>query len=188
MLLGLKGFCSLSLVFGLHIVAGANEISVFEVQKNIPLTPEETVHKDYYVTGGSQQGVQKGMVITVIRNLPVHDTLKNKSQGMLTNPVARIQIIHVESEFSVGRLYGTIARDGLPVLEFDGIMVGDLLDMGSALVPGKKAKREEREEREEPKKEEAKHEEPAIELKAELKAEVKPSGLPVATAIGKPSL
>ena len=180
----LKGFFSLSLTFTLFLLLGplalANEVSVFEVQKNIPLTPEEIVYKDYYVTGGAQQGLQKGMIITVVRNLPVHDTLKNKSQGLLTNPVARIQIIHVENNFSVGRLYAAIDREGLPVLEFEGIMVGDILDMGSALVPGKKAKHVEREE--------APAAEQKVELKAELKADIKPSGLPVATTVGKPNL
>ncbi|MDZ4660900.1 MAG: hypothetical protein SGJ18_04700 [Pseudomonadota bacterium] len=184
MSLYLKGFFSLSLVIVLQLPAGtsagASEVSVFEVQKNIPLTSEDIVYKDYYVTGGSQQGLQKGMVITVVRNLPVHDTLKNKSQGLLTNPVARIQIIHVENEFSVGRLYSSIDRVGLPILEFEGIMVGDFLDMGSALVPGKKAKREEPQE--DPKVDQK------IELKAELREEAKPSGLPVATTVGKPSL
>lgn len=176
----INGFITVILSVVLQNFATATEVSVFEVQKSIPLTPEEVVYKDYYVTGGSQQGLQKGMVITVVRNIPVHDTLKNKSQGLLINPVARIQIIHVESEFSVGRLFGTIDREGLPVLEFEGIMVGDLLDMATAVLPGKKAKREEPQEES---KAEAK-----IELKAELKEVVKPSGLPVATAVGKPSL
>lgn len=165
----------------------ANDVTVFEVQKNIPLTSDEIALKDYYVSGGSQQGVQKGMVITVVRKVPIHDNLKNKSQGFLTNPIARLQVIHVENEFSIGRLYAGIDRDNLPVLDFEGIMVGDILDMGTALIPSKKAKRDDKDE----KREEAKKEDVKVETK-ELKAEVKgessqSSSLPSAGPIGKPS-
>lgn len=122
---------TLGIVLSLNL--SANDIVVFEVQKTIPLTNDEIVYKDYYLSGGAGQGVRKGMIVSVLRKTPIHDNLKNKSQGFLMNPIGRLQVIHVEQEFSVGRLFSLNDRELLPVSEIEGIMIGDAVDMASAL-------------------------------------------------------
>jgi hypothetical protein len=112
--------------------SGANDIMIFEVNKNIPMNNEEIVYKDYYLNGGATDGVKKGMVLSVYRKSPIHDNLKNKSQGFLRNPMGRLQVILVEQEFAVARLFSVQERDTTPITDFDAIMVGDLVDLATA--------------------------------------------------------
>lgn len=107
----------------------ANDITIFEVQKNIPLNNDEIVYKDYYINGGATQGVKKGMVLAVFRKSPIHDNLKNKSQGFLMNPMGRLQVVHVEQEFSIARLFAVQDRDVAPITDVEGVMVGDFVDI-----------------------------------------------------------
>ncbi len=112
--------------------ASASDIMIFEVHKNIPLNNDEIVYKDFYINGGATEGIKKGMVLTVHRKSPIHDNLKNKSQGFLLNAMGRIQIIHVEQEFSIARLFSVQERDNAPIADLDGVMVGDFVDLATA--------------------------------------------------------
>ncbi|OQW50353.1 MAG: hypothetical protein A4S09_00735 [Proteobacteria bacterium SG_bin7] len=121
-----------SYVFMASLRAGANDIMIFDVHKNIPLNNDEIVYKDYYINGGATDGIKKGMVLTVQRKSPIHDNLKNKSQGFLLNPMGRVQVIHVEQEFSIARLFSVQERDNTPITDLDSVMVGDLVDLATA--------------------------------------------------------
>ncbi len=176
------------------------DIMVFDVNKNIPMSNDEIVYKDYYLNGGATEGIKKGMILSVFRKSPIHDNLKNKSQGFLLNPMGRLQVIHVEQEFSIARLFAVQDRDNSPLTEFDGIMVGDLVDLKDAHElkenierPSKKVSK--RDEKVEEQKDSASlidkpKATPAPAPQAAPQAVVAPPaiGLPKAPAVDKPSL
>ena len=86
------------------------ELTVFDVRKPIALSDKEIIQKDYYINAGSEAGLQKGMIITVIRKVPLYDTYQSRSAGDLTVPVAKVRIIQVQQGNSVARFASEIAE------------------------------------------------------------------------------
>ncbi len=117
------------------------ELTIFDVRKNLPMSDTEKVYRDFYINGGTESGVAVGMVITVQRRLPLYDTYQNRSAGDLDLKVAKIKVIHVQKGLSVARLHSEYNRDNAPLLEDNFIMVGDRLDLATAVQdkPDKKA-------------------------------------------------
>ncbi len=137
----------LALAFSLAAApaARADAVTIFDARKSLPLDPSEPVHHDYYVSAGPEAGLKKGMYVSVVRKTPVHDPIGNKAQGTLSVEVAKVQIIHVERDLSVARLAAEFGAEDRPVLEFEAIMIGDVLDLATASMdapkerkPGKK--------------------------------------------------
>lgn len=115
------------------------ELTIFDVRKNLALSDSEKVFRDFYVNGGTEAGITRGMIITVQRRLPLYDTYQNRSAGDLDLKVAKIKIIHVQKGLSVARLHSEFDRSTSPLLEDNFIMVGDRLDLATA-VPDKSEK------------------------------------------------
>lgn len=104
---------------------------IFDVRRSLPLEPDEPVYRDFYINAGVEAGFKKGMYITVVRLIPVHDPLQNKQQGELQVGVARLQFIEVTRNLSVARLHSEFTNDERPALEFEGVMIGDRVDPAS---------------------------------------------------------
>ncbi len=124
-------------------MSSATDFMIFEVRKSLPMENNEVAYKDYYINSGNESGLKKGMYIGVVRNSAIQDPAKNSTQGTLKIPIAKMQIIQVEKKLSVGRLYNQTSNDERATVEFEGVMVGDVLDMESASMeaPITKAKR-----------------------------------------------
>jgi len=110
----------------------ADDLTIFDVRKNLPMSDNEKVFRDFYVNGGSEAGLSVGMVITVGRRMPLYDNYQNRSAGDLQLKVAKIKIIHVQKGIAVARLFSEFTRENAPLLEDNFIMVGDRLDMNTA--------------------------------------------------------
>ncbi len=115
------------------------ELTIFDVRKNLPMSDSEKVFRDFYVNGGTESGVTRGMIITVQRRMPLYDNYQNRSAGDLDLKVAKIKIIHVQKGLSVARIHTEYDRATTPLLEDNFIMVGDRLDLATA-VPDKSDK------------------------------------------------
>jgi hypothetical protein len=113
-------------------VTYAGELTVFDVRKPITLSDKEVVQKDFYIDSGSEAGLQKGMIVTVVRKVPLYDTYQSRSAGDLKVEVAKVRIIHVQQGLSVARFVASVPRADIPILEDDFIMIGDRLDMSTA--------------------------------------------------------
>lgn len=109
------------------------ELTIFDVRKNLAMSDTDKVYRDFYVNGGSESGIAVGMIVTVQRRMPLYDTYQNRSAGDLDLKVAKIKIIHVQKGLSVARLYSEYSRDNSPLLEDNFIMVGDRLDLATAI-------------------------------------------------------
>lgn len=109
----------------------SNAPLIFDVRRSLPLEPDEPVYRDFYINAGVEAGFKKGMYITVVRLIPVHDPLQNKQQGELQVGVAKLQFIEVTRNLSVARLTSEFTNDERPALEFEGVMIGDRVDPAS---------------------------------------------------------
>ncbi|MGE4133434.1 MAG: hypothetical protein AB7F86_17465 [Bdellovibrionales bacterium] len=121
-------------VIGLIPRMALAELTIFDVRKNLPLSDDEKTFKDYYINGGTEAGIANGMLITVQRRLPLYDTYSNRSAGDLNLKVAKIKIIHTQKGLSVARLQSEFSRETAPLLEDNFIMVGDRLDLATAVM------------------------------------------------------
>jgi hypothetical protein len=128
----LMKFLSVLLALTVAAPAFADEITIFDVRKNLAMSDTEKVYRDFYINGGSEAGLSAGMIVTVERRMPLYDNYQNRSAGDLQLKVAKIKIIHVQKGISVARLHSEFTRENAPLLEDNFIMVGDRLDMNSA--------------------------------------------------------
>ncbi|CAN5550065.1 hypothetical protein BH10BDE1_BH10BDE1_32270 [soil metagenome] len=127
-------------------VAGDTTPTIFDVRKSLPMEPTEPSFHDFYINAGAEAGFKKGQYLPVQRAIPVHDPVQNKQQALLTVPVGKILVIHVEHGMSVARLVTELTDEERPTLEYESIMIGDRIDMKGITMEapkdiGKKRKR-----------------------------------------------
>ncbi|MCH2534317.1 MAG: hypothetical protein MK008_07755 [Bdellovibrionales bacterium] len=112
--------------------AWAQQITVFDVKKNLKLTKDEKTYRDYYINAGEEEGLRAGMIVTVERRQSTYDHHQNMSPGELRVAVGKLKIIHVQKGLSVGRLHSRFSADNRPMLDYNYIMIGDSLNLSSA--------------------------------------------------------
>jgi hypothetical protein len=117
--------------------ATANDITIVDVRRNIPLSDEEPVYKDFYINGGSDDGLKKNLVVTVIRATNIRDASGAQSFGEILIPVGQVRILATYPKVSVAREYKSLSRDENPMLEQTGIMNGDKIDLKNSFVDTK---------------------------------------------------
>lgn len=130
----------ISSIIEVHVQAADREAVVIEVRKNVSLAKSEKVYKNYFINGGENLGLKKGIRVDVLRRLPLHDPLKNISVGDLRVKVAEMEIIHSEGSLSVAKLISQETNETRPLLDYDAVMIGDRLDLTSLREPKKQEK------------------------------------------------
>lgn len=105
------------------------EAVVIEVIKKVKLHQTERVYSDYFIRGGTKLGLSQGILVSVVRRVPVHDPFENSSVGDFKIKVADIEIIQVDEDKSIGRLIEIDRREARPMLAYDAVMIGDRLDL-----------------------------------------------------------
>ena len=133
----LLGFLVLAALFSFE--AFAADINVVEVHRNIPLSDEAPVYKDFYLNAGTDSGLKKNLVITAIRKLTIKDATGTQSYGDMEVPVGQLKIIAVNGRVAIAREYKLTSRDNEPMLEQTGIMIGDRLQLDGSFIDNKKA-------------------------------------------------
>jgi hypothetical protein len=104
---------------------------IFDVRRSLPLESDEDVVKDFYINVGPESGLKKGVYVSVVRELPIHNPIQNKQQAELLVPVGKLKVIDVQRGITVARLESELSDDERPTLEFEGVMVGDYIDLGT---------------------------------------------------------
>jgi hypothetical protein len=112
----------------------ADDLTIFEVRRNIPLSDEDPVYKDYYINGGDKSGLKKDMLVNIFREVTLKDPVEGKEAPKLKVPVGKLRLIYVEDDIAVARLYERSNRDSLPMLEQIGFMIGDQIEVKTAKV------------------------------------------------------
>lgn len=108
---------------------GDNTPTIFDVRKSLPMEPTDPTYHDFYINAGVEAGFKKGQYLPVQRAIPVHDPVKNIQQALLTVPVGKVLVIHVEQNMTVARLVTELGDEERPTLEYESIMIGDRVDM-----------------------------------------------------------
>ena len=140
-----KQLIRLSIGFGLILTAlfvtetaFAENLTVVEVRRNIPLSDKETIYRDYYINGGAEAGLKANQVVGVLRRVPVKDNAGVQSFGEIEVPVGKVKVLFVQGRVAVARDYQLVSRKDYPVLEQSGIMSGDRIDVKPSFVDSKK--------------------------------------------------
>lgn len=120
--------------------AFADEINVVDVKRNITLSDEDLVYKDFYLNAGEGSGLKKNLVVNVKRKIQVKDA-SSKSMGDFETLVGQLKIIQVSDKVTVGREFKLFPRDEEAMIDQSGIMTGDRIDLASAFIDTSKPKR-----------------------------------------------
>lgn len=106
----------------------AADIAIVEVRRNIPLADSDPVFRDFYINAGSESGYKKNMTIKAIRKLTIKDPKGSSALGEISVLVGQLKIISAQNGISVAREVKLIPRDDEPMLEQNGLMIGDLIE------------------------------------------------------------
>lgn len=116
----------------------AQDLSIVDVRRNITLSDDDVVYKDFYLNGGEGDGLKKNLVVTVMRKIQVRDANGSQSYGEIQIPVGQLRVIATYGKVSVAREYKLLSRDELPMLEQIGMMSGDRIDLKGSFVDNAK--------------------------------------------------
>ena len=111
----------------------AQELNVIDVRRNITMSDDDIVYKDYYINGGESSALRKNLVINVKRRVNIKD-VGGKNVGDFDTVVGQLKVIHVGAKVSVAREFNLTSRDEEPMLEQVGIMSGDKVDLTGSFI------------------------------------------------------
>lgn len=127
---------SISFLSLICVQKSAAEIQVIQVRRNIPLSDEEPVFKDYYLSGGTKDGLRMNLVVPVNRWINLRDNNQAQDQSMkILEPVGWIKIIFIQDHLAVGRLYEAVDYSKTPILDQPGILIGDTVSLEHSYTP-----------------------------------------------------
>lgn len=111
-------------------IKSLSQIQVIQVKRNIPLSDEEPVFKDYYLSGGTKEGLRVNLVVTVTRWVNLRENNKAQEQSMkMLEPVGWLKVIFAQDHLAVARLYEVPNYLNTPILEQPGILMGDIVSL-----------------------------------------------------------
>jgi len=102
----------------------AQTIEVYEVKPHFSLQGE-TPTSDYYINGGSFQGIHKKKGFTVYRRMSTHDLRTSAHEQDLWIPFATIKIVHSEATHAIARLDKFLPIEETGQVFPKAILVGD---------------------------------------------------------------
>jgi len=105
----------------------ASASQIVDVRRNITLSDEDKVYKDFYIAGGSEKGFKTGQTLIVSRKVSVRDASGSTAVGEMMIPVGELKVIAVYEKVTVAREAKLLDRKDLPMLEQPAIMTGDLV-------------------------------------------------------------
>jgi len=114
-------------------VSQAQEISVVDVKRNITLSDDDVVYKDYYINAGDGSELRKNLVVKVKRKIYVKES-GTKTIGDFETQVGLLKVIQVGNKVSVAREFKLTSRDEEAMLEQTGIMAGDKIDLSGSYI------------------------------------------------------
>lgn len=122
-----KYFVAITIVFGVLSTGFADEPRIIDVRRNIPLSDNEPIYKDFYIK--MDPGALKvDAVVTAVRKVSIREATGLSPLGDLTIPVGQLKIIFIENNLAVARESKLLSRDALPMLDQIGIMTGDVIE------------------------------------------------------------
>ncbi|WP_413943353.1 hypothetical protein [Bdellovibrio sp. HCB-162] len=128
------------LALGFSYSARAADPTVVDVRRNITLSEDDAVYKDFYINADASAGLKKNLVVTAVRKINIRDASGASAVGEIFVPVGQLKIIAVYDKVAVAREYALLSRDELPMLEQTGIMTGDRIEVKGSFIDNSKPK------------------------------------------------
>lgn len=114
------------------------DLNVIEVRRNIPLSDEAPVYKDFYINAGTEAGLKKNLIVNVTRKISVRDATGTQNFGEIEIPVGQLRVVASQGRVAIARLHKLISRDEEPMLEQTAIMIGDKIEMSGSFIDNKR--------------------------------------------------
>ena len=105
-------------------IAHAGDPTIYNVYRPIDLGDGTPSFKDFYVNIGTAEGIKVGSTLEVLRKTATYDLTSQKLYKDVYLPVAKIKVIHVESNAAIARL-DRVAPSTTPSIENRAVMIGD---------------------------------------------------------------
>jgi len=102
---------------------------VVAVRRELGLTNAEMARapQDIIINGGSAEGLEKGMVLNVVRKVAIIDPYLDNQQKELEITFAKVKVIHSQDNLSVARIEDVDAIYEGPGVGIRGVLIGDYL-------------------------------------------------------------
>ncbi|PIT99363.1 MAG: hypothetical protein COT74_10180 [Bdellovibrionales bacterium CG10_big_fil_rev_8_21_14_0_10_45_34] len=107
-----------------------NKFYVVQVNKRLQMHESDLAKHDYYLNGGSSDGIKVGTTFVVHRRLPIHDNAGRTTVSDILVPVGEIKVSWTTEHASVAKI-NEVNFSPPVVLNYEGIMVGDEVEIGS---------------------------------------------------------
>lgn len=110
--------------------SNATEYVVYSIYQGLNMgNPGEISQKDYYINMGIQQGIHKGSILLVMRQVPSYDIMNKQLYRDVVFPIALLKVIHVEPGASIARLDHLLPVENTPAITPRAVMVGDTVQI-----------------------------------------------------------
>jgi hypothetical protein len=106
----------------------ADEVSIFEVRRNIPLSDTDPIYKDFYIKGADSGKLKKNQVLTITRKVTMRDAAGSQVMGEIQAPVGQLKVIAVYGKIAVAREVKLFTREDLPMIDYPWFMIGDSVE------------------------------------------------------------
>jgi hypothetical protein len=118
----------LAYLFGLS-AAFAGDYKVFGIRTDFPMADGQPLFRDVYVNLGTNQGVKTGSSLDVLRVVTTVDELNQKTGRNISFKIAKLKVIHAETDLAVARVTQFLPPEQTPIGSFTNVMVGDEVEV-----------------------------------------------------------
>lgn len=122
-------------------IAHAEELSIIDVRRNIPLSDHEPTYRDYYIAGDGIQNLKKNLVLEVVRKNNIRDASGAQSYGEILIPVGQLRVIANYGRVAIAREYKYFSREDYPTLDQTFMMTGDRVSVKNSFIDTNKIKK-----------------------------------------------
>lgn len=106
----------------------AKDFVVFSVMQDVPMgEPNEIIHKNFYINMGITDGVKEGTTLDIYRGILRSNPYQNNQQHNLSIKIAKVKVIHVESNVCIAQLDSFEDPKTMPALDVRAVMIGDVV-------------------------------------------------------------
>ena len=118
------------IVYAICLTAAvAGEYKVFGIRTDFPMADGQPLFRDVYVNMGTNQGIKTGSSLDAFRVITTVDELNQKAGHNISFKIAKLKVIHAESDLAVARMDTFLPPESTPLGSFTNVMVGDEVEV-----------------------------------------------------------
>lgn len=107
----------------------AGDYQVFGIRTDFPMADGQPLFRDVYVNMGTNQGIKTGSTLDAFRVVTTVDELNQKTGRNISFKIAKLKVIHAESDLAVARVTQFLPPEATPIGSFTNVMVGDQVEV-----------------------------------------------------------